>query len=148
MKVVLRSSSLFLTSVAIVSQTKIARGEAALRRGVVGRLRIGMTVRELETTVQPAVLDDSAERSVMVYYGSNSGEQATLKGDITDGVVSQFQIFSHRFRADIGIGVGATLAELSRFYQIAWKEPGFAYVDSLKMRFEIREGKVASILVT
>ncbi len=67
MKVVLRSSSLFLTLIAIVSQTTIARIEAALRRGVVGRLRIGMTVRELETAVQPAVLDDSAERSVMVY---------------------------------------------------------------------------------
>ena len=148
MKVVLRSSSLFLTLIAIVSQTKVARVEAALRRGVVGRLRIGMSIQELQAKVQPAVVEDAAHKIVTVYYGSNSGEQPTLRADITNGVVSQFQIFSQRFRTDIGIGVGATLTELARFYHIAWREPGFAYVDSLRMRFEIREGKVASILVS
>ena len=148
MTVVLRSSSLFLKLIAILSQTKVARVEGALRRGVVGRLRIGMTFRELKSTVQPAVLDGESEKTVTIYYGSNSGEQPTLKADITNGVVSQLRIFSQRFRTDIGIGVGATLTELSRFYRIAWSKPGLAYVDSLRMVFEIREGKIASILVS
>lgn len=35
---------------------QVAREEAALRRGVVGRLRIGMSLQELEAEVQPAVV--------------------------------------------------------------------------------------------
>src|SRR5947209_14742761 len=95
MQVVLRSSSLFLTLVGIVSNARVAKVEATLRRGVVGRLRVGMSVEELEAEAQPAVLDDSSANSVKIYFGSNSGEQPTLSADIADGVVSQFRIFPH-----------------------------------------------------
>lgn len=148
MKVVLRSSSLFLTLIGIVSNAKVAKVEAALRRGAVGRMRIGMSLEQLEATIQPAVVDGSLDRKVNIYLGANHGNSPIVTANIENGFVAQFKVFSQRFRTDIGIGVGTSLRELSRCYAIAWLEPGWAYVDSLRMRFEIREGKVASILVS
>jgi hypothetical protein len=148
MKVIVRSSSLLLTFVAIMSNAKLGRVEAALRRGIVGRLRIGMSLKQLLQDAQPATVDHSDEKTVKLYFNPDTGDPPALSADITNGSVSQFQVLSGNFRTDIGIGVGASVEDLSNFYEIAWREPDFAYVDSLKMRFEIRDGKVASILVS
>lgn len=83
-----------------------------------------------------------------VYCGSNSGEQPTLKAAITNGIVSQVQIFSRRFRTDIWNWRRRDIERALAFLSHRLEEPGFAYVDSLRMRFEIREGRIASILVS
>lgn len=117
--------------------------DAALRRGAVGRMRIGMTIAELEASAKPSSLNGPAEEKLSICVGGTPIATA----DITNGSVSRFCILSRAFRTDIGIGVGATLRDLARFYRLSWVGPGWAYVDSLKMRFEIRDGRVASILV-
>ena len=148
MKIIVRSSSLLLTFVAIVSNAKLGRVEAALRRGIVGRLHIGMSLKELLQDAQPATVDHSDEKTVKLYLDPKKENPPALSADLTNGSVSQFQVLSDQFRTDIGIGVGASLQHLAKFYEISWREPDFAYVESLKMRFEIRDGKVASILVS
>lgn len=148
MKVIVRSSSLLLTFVAILSNARVGRWEAALRRGTVGRFRVGMSLKELLQYAQPATVDHSDETTVRLYFDSNTAHAPALSVDITDGAVSQFHVRSDKFRTDIGIGVGATVEDLANFYEISWREPDFAYVESLDMRFEIRDGKVASILVS
>jgi hypothetical protein len=148
MKIIVRSSSLLLTFVAILSNAKMCRVEAALRRGIVGRLRIGMSLKELLQDAQPATVDQPDEKTVKLYFDPDTGHPPALSADLTNGSVSQFQVLSENFRTDIGIGVGATLEDLANFYEISWREPDYAYVDALKMRFEIRDGKVASILVS
>ena len=148
MKVIVRSSSLLLTVVAILSDAKMSRVEAALRRGIVGRWRIGMSLKELLQDAQPAIVEQPDEKTVKFYFDRRTGEPPALSADLTNGSVSQFRVFSANFRTDIGIGVGATLEDLANFYEISWREPDFAYVEALRMRFEIRDGKVASILVS
>ena len=148
MKIIVRSSSLLLTFVAILSNARMSRVEAALRRGIVGRWRIGMSLKELLQDAQPAIVEQSDEKTVKFYLDRKTGQPPALSADLTNGSVSQFQVLSGNFRTDIGIGVGATLEDLANFYEISWREPDFAYVESLRMRFEIREGRIASILVS
>ncbi len=126
----------------------MARAEAALRRGSVGRMRIGISVEELRANAKPTIVGRLTDEKLTVYVSPNSSSNPILTANITDGTVSRFRILSQRFSTDIGIGVSATLRDLSRFYRIAWVAPGCAYVDSLKIRFEIRDGKIALMLAT
>src|SRR5437588_9311107 len=141
MKLVVRSSSLLLAFVAILSNAKKCRVEAALRRGIVGRLRIGMSLKELLEEAQPALINQTDEKSVKLFFDPDTAQPPAISADLTNGSVSQFQVLSGKFRTDIGIGVGATLEDLANFYELSWREPDCAYVESLKMRFEIRDGK-------
>ena len=148
MKIVVRSSSLLLAFVAILSNARAGRGRAALQRGVVGRLRIGMSLKELLHYAQPARMDHSDGNTVTLLVDKESTNAPALSAYISDGSISQFQVFSDKFRTDIGIGVGSSLEELRSCYDISRAGTDFAYVESLKMRFEIREGKIGSILVS
>src|SRR5713226_8572465 len=104
MKIIVRSSSLLLTFVAILSNARMSRVEAALRRGIVGRWRIGMSLKELLQDAQPATVEQSDEKTVKFYLDRETGHPPALSADLTNGSVSQFQVLSGNFRTDIGIG--------------------------------------------
>src|ERR1700682_3481630 len=98
MKVVVRSSSLLLTFVAIMSNAKLGRVEAALRRGIVGRLRIGMSLKELLQDAPSATVDHSDGKTVKLYLNPETRDLPAVSADITNGSVSQFQVLSDTFR--------------------------------------------------
>jgi hypothetical protein len=138
MKVVLRSSSLPLTLLGILMNVGVARVDTGLRRGIVGRLRIGMTVDEVQ-----------AELGVEPNGGSLAmGPEAGVAAEFLNGSLVRCQVMSRRYRTPEGIGVGSDSAELHRVYTVIWEEPGVAFVKSLRMRFLIQDGKVGKILVS
>ena len=147
MKLILHSSSLLLTIIGIIGNLKLARAGGVLRRGAVGRLRIGMRLGEVLAEI-PGDWTARLENHTVRIYSSKESNQLRLIGDVTNGAISQFQVFSEQFRTDVGIGIGSTLTELGRFYQTSSREPGYAYVEPLHMRFEIRDDKIITVLVS
>jgi hypothetical protein len=138
MKVVLRSSSLPLTLLGILMNVGVARVDTGLRRGIVGRLRIGMSVEE----VQAELGADPAVNSLV------AGPEPGIAAEFLNGSLVRCQVVSRRYRTPEGIGVGSSGPDLERAYSLIWEEPGVAYIKSLRMRFIIQEGKIAKILVS
>jgi hypothetical protein len=133
MKVVLRSSSLPLTILGILTNVGVVRVDTVLRRGLVGRLRIGMSAEE-------------AKAELGIDPGGSSDPDVTM--DFLNGSLVRCQVLSRRYRTVEGIGVGSSSAEVELLYPLTWEEPGVAFVESLHMRLVIQQGKIVKILVS
>jgi hypothetical protein len=139
MKVVLRSSSLPLTLLGILMNVGVARVDTGLRRGIIGRLRIGMSIDAVK-----------AELGVASNGGGSLalGPEPGVAAEFLNGSLIRCQVMSRRYRTPEGIGVGSASADLERAYPLVWEEPGVAFVKSLRMRFLVQDGKVGRILVS
>jgi hypothetical protein len=137
MKVVLRSSSLPLTLLGILMNVGVARVDTGLRRGIVGRLRIGMSIEEVQ-----------AELGADPGGDSPAATDPPVAPEFFNGALVRCQVLSRRYRTPEGIGVGSLSTDMARCYPVVWEEPGVAFVKSLRMRFLIQDGKIAKILVS
>lgn len=123
MKVVLRGSSFLASLLGSKSNARIPAAPPLLRRGSAGDVQIGM----------PA--------------GSLKVRRRDLSLEIENGVVTAIQVHSRRYETEAGIGVGDSLFRLANHYPIRWAEDHVAEVDDLRMRFQIAEDRIVSILI-
>jgi hypothetical protein len=77
MKVILRSSSLLFTLLGITANARVSKVETALRRGVAGRARIGMTREELLTEFGEAAAESGDGATIGLHFGSDHSEPAS-----------------------------------------------------------------------
>ena len=140
MKVVLRSSSLPLTLLGIIMNAGVGRVDTGLRRGIVGRLRIGMSVEDVMAELGSEELDSSG--------AIGAGPDPDVAVEFLNGSLVRCRVMSRKYRTPDGIGVSSTLMELEHAYPLVWEEPGVAYAKSLHMRFEVNDGRVTRILVS
>ncbi len=138
MKVVLRSSSLPLTLLGILTNAGVSRVDAGLRRGTVGRLRIGMSVEDVKAELGA----DSNGGAIAI------GAEPGVTAEFVNGSLVRCQVLSKRYRTPEGIAVGSPSSDLERVYPLLWEEPGVAFVKALRMRFFVQEGKIVKILVS
>jgi hypothetical protein len=138
MKVVLRSSSLPLTLLGILMHVGVARVDTGLRRGIVGRLRIGMSIEEVQAELGADPGGGSPETAA----------DPPVAPEFLNGALVRCQVLSRRYRTPEGIGVGSLSTDMARCYPVVWEEPGVAFVKSLRMRFLIQDAKIAKILVS
>jgi hypothetical protein len=118
----------------------VARVDTGLRRGVVGRLKIGMSVDEARKELGV----DSNDKSMII----GPATEPDVAVEFLNGSLVRCQVMSRRYRTTDGIGVGSSSADLERLYALVWEEPGMAFVKSLQMRFVVQEGKISRILVS
>jgi hypothetical protein len=147
MKVILRSSSLLFTLLGITANARVSKVETALRRGVAGRARIGMTREELLAEFDETAVESADGANIELHFGSDHGEPA-LVAAMDGGVVRRITVYSPRFRTDKIAGVGTRLRRLALAYELKWREAACADVDELKMRFKMRGERVVSITLS
>src|SRR5579862_9263162 len=120
MKVILRSSSLPLALIGILTNIGVSRVDTGLRRGMAGRLRIGMTVEELEPELGLQAPGDS------VLLGN--GIEPDVTGQLLNGLLVRCRVNSRKCRTPAGIGGGSSEAQLVAAHEVVWEEPGVAFV--------------------
>ncbi len=94
MKVILRSSSLPLTLLGILTNVGVARVDTGLRRGMAGRVRIGMRLEDLES--EPGISFTAAPDvpEVGVFLGAARESEPALIAEFSSGVLSRCRVLS------------------------------------------------------
>ena len=123
MKIVLRGSS-FLAALLGGKRNGPGSGKApVLKLGSAGNVRVGMPASDVKA----------------------SGRD--LSFEIEGGVVHAIRVHSRRYKTEAGIGIGDSAIALANHYPIRWTED-IAEVDDLNMKFQIREDRIVSILIS
>lgn len=147
MKIVLRSSSLLFSVLGITANAPVSKVQPILRRGSVDGLNIGTPVQELLAEFGKKLQVDEKTGRLEAFLASPLQRRADLSFETKDGVVTAIRVYSRRYKTESGIGVGDALLTLANQHQIHWTDDDIAAVDDLKMRFQVKEDRIISILV-
>jgi len=123
MKVVLRGSSL-LAKLLTSKSTASADEPPVLGPGAAGNVRIGMPAAQLKA------------------------RRRDISCEIENGLVNAITVHSRRYKTETGIGVGDSAIALANHYPIRWTGDHVAEVDELKMKFQIEQDRIVSILIS
>ena len=102
------------------------------------------------TSDAPPLLMPGAAGDIQI-GASGAGVKARRKDltcEIENGVVSAIRVHSRRYKTEAGIGVGDSVIALANTYPIRWTGDHIAEVDDLKMKFQIEEERIVSILIS
>jgi hypothetical protein len=124
MKVVLRSSSFLAMLLGSKANASVSDAPPLLQRGFAGGVRIGM----------PAVGLKVPRRELSI--------------EAENGVVTAIRVHSRRYKTETGIGIGDTLIKLANQYPMRWNDDHEAEVDELKMKFQVKDDRIVSILIS
>jgi len=124
MKVVLRGSSLLAKLLGEGKGRASADQPAVLSPGSAGGVHIGMPAAQVKT------------------------RRKDISCEIENGVVHAICVHSRRYKTDAGIGVGDSAIALANQYTIRWTGDHTAEVDELKMRFQIEQDRIVSIVIS
>ena len=141
MKVVLRSSSLPLTLLGILMNVGVSRVDTGLRRGVVGRLRIGTSIDDVKCGVG---VDSGGQPAVTI----GSGPEPDVLAEFLNGSLIRCQVMSRKYGPRKGLESDLEECRVGAAYELVWEEPGVAFVKILHMRFVVQDGRVVKILVS
>ena len=124
MKVVLRGTSFLAVLLGSKANAPPSGAPPLLQPGFAGGVHIGM----------PAVGLKVPHRELSI--------------EADNGVVTAIRVHSRRYKTETGIGVGDSLIKLANQYPIRWTEDHEAEVDELKMKFQVKEDRIVSILIS
>ena len=124
MKVVVRGSSFLAMLLGSKANAPVSGAAPLLQRGFAGGVRIGM----------PAIGLNVPRRELSI--------------EAENGVVTAIRVHSRRYKTETGIGVGDSLIKLANQYPIRWTDDHEAEVDELKMKFQVKEDRIVSVLIS
>ena len=147
MKVVLRSSSLLFSLLGIAVNAPMTKVQPLLRRGSADGIDIGTSARQLLDEFGAKLqLDDKTGR-LEAFLASPLQRRPDLSFEMKEGVVIAIKVYSRRYKTESGIGVGDTLVMLANQHVIHWVDDDIAEVADLKMKFQVQDDRIISILV-
>lgn len=147
MKIVLRSSSLLFSLLGITANAPMSKVQPVLRRGSADGIDIGTSAKQLLEEFGTKLQLDEKTGRLEAFLASPLQRRPDLSFEIKDGVVSAIKVYSRRYKTESGIGVGDALLTLANQHQIHWTDDNIAEVDELKMKFQIQDDRIISILV-
>lgn len=147
MRVVLRSSSLLFSLLGIAMNAPLHKVRPILRRGSADGVSIGMTVDELQNLFGNRMKIDAKTSHADVFLAPEFQQRADLSFEIQNGAVRAIRVYSRRYKTDAGIGVGDDPSALAAHYDIRWTDDNLAEVDDLSMKFEIRDDRIAAVVI-
>jgi hypothetical protein len=148
MRVVLRSSSLLFSLLGIAMNVPLHKVRPVLRRGSADGVRIGMTLGELASLFGKRMKIDERTSRADVFLAPEFQQRADLSFETENGTVSAIWVYSRRYKTEAGIGVGDEPSALAAHYRIRWTDDNLAEVDDLSMKFEIRDDRIAAVIIS
>jgi hypothetical protein len=147
MKVVLRSSSLLFSLLGIAANAPVSKVQPLLRRGSADGIDIGTSAKQLLEEFGAKLHLDEKTGRLEAFLASPLQRRPDLSFDIKRGVVASIKVYSRRYKTETGVGVGDALLTLVNQHQIHWIDDDIAEADDLKMKFQVQDDRIISILV-
>jgi hypothetical protein len=148
MKVVLRSSSPLFALLGMRAARPTPQPMAVLRRGSAERAHVGMSALDVLAEFNERAKFNELNSRADVFLGPGKQRHPDLSLELTDGVVTAIQVYSHRFKTEAGVGPGDSLISLANRYQLRWTADNIAEVDDLKMKFLFEKDRIISVLLS
>jgi hypothetical protein len=153
-----RTEAIGLLLLLLVPNASMRRGEKEfeLSKGKAGLITAGMTIDELYAAVgrgNTKLVDRFAEGFFTPAIEIYLPEGLKTKPSVVTEVVGQYPrfrvgritVYDVRFKTEKGVGVGSTLGEIRRNYQVDWigfgEGPLFARVEQIGMSFALDNAK-------
>ena len=144
---------LLLVPILVGAEKRDNKNDFLLSKHKVGRLEVGTTVDGLYTKYDRKItklidlnLEGMFSPALEIYLnGSEKRHKPSLVAEILwrqgDWVIYRINVYDKRFKTDKGIGVGSTLGDIRKSYEVDWIRFGegtlYARVAELRMSFAL-----------